>query len=111
MDLNDIFHGESLKASDLKGQERTVRIAGYDVKDFDDGKKLELRFEGTDRTLICNKTNANTIGDFLGPKIDRWIGSEIVLYPAKTDFQGRQVDCIRVKEPVKAEAPAQESPF
>ena len=105
MKLDQIFHGDSLKASDLNGKEVTLKIRGYEVKDFDDGKKLELHFHGTDRTLICNVTNARTIGDFLGSDVDMWSGSEIVLFPTKTDFQGRQVDCIRVKEPVKAPQP------
>lgn len=108
MKLNDIFHGESLTAKDLEGKEITLKIQSYEVKDFDGQKKLELRFHGTDRTLICNKTNANTIGEFLGENIDMWCGSEIVLFPAKTEFNGRMVDCIRVKAPVKAPEPRQD---
>jgi hypothetical protein len=104
MKLNEIFHGDALKCADLNGKEVTLKIQSYEVKDFDDGKKLELHFESTERTLICNKTNANTVSEFLGDNIDMWCGSEIVLFPAKTDFQGRQVDCIRVKAPVKAPA-------
>ena len=97
MDLNDVFTGASLKAQDLKGQEVTVTIAKYEVVDFDDGKKLVLSFQESDRTLICNKTNGSTIGDLHGTNLDAWMGKKITLFPTQTDFGGKQVPCIRVK--------------
>ena len=97
MDLNEIFTSNSLKAQDLKGREVTVTISGYEAVDFDDGRKLVLSFQESDRTLICNKTNGNTIGDLYGTNLDSWIGKQITLFPTQTDFGGKQVPCIRVK--------------
>ena len=96
--LSDIFQGDSLKASDLQGREIRLTIARWHIEDFDDGKKVSLSFEETERTLICNKTNAFTIADALGTEeIAEWVGASVVIYPTKTDFQGKRVDCIRIK--------------
>ena len=96
--LSDVFQGDSLKASDLQGREITLTIARWHIEDFDDGKKVSLSFEETERTLICNKTNAFTIADALGTQeISEWVGASVVIYPTKTDFQGKRVDCIRIK--------------
>ena len=97
MDLNDVFTSASLKASDLKGREVEVAIERYEIKDFDDGNKIVLHFVGAEKTLICNKTNANTIADMHGTDIDGWVGKKITLFPTQTDFNGKQVPCIRVK--------------
>ena len=109
MKLTDVFPSDSLKAADLQGREVTVTIGGWELKEFDDGRKLILKFLESDKTLVCNKTNANTIADLYGNDTDHWTGNKITLFPAQTDFQGKQVPCIRVKiapAPVAVVAPA-----
>ena len=105
--LNDIFTHDSLKASDLQGRDCRVTIAGYEIVDFDDGKKIILSFLKTDKTLVTNKTNANTIGDMYGAELDYWIGKQITLFPTQVDFGGKSVACIRVRigQPQPAPAP------
>ena len=102
MKVTEIFHGENLKAEDLKGKEVTLTIASWSLKEFEENgrtdKKICLTFEETDRTLICNKTNAFAISDMLGEDLGDWAGGRICIYPTKTEFAGRRVDCIRVKE-------------
>jgi hypothetical protein len=115
MRVSDIFHGDSLKAADLKGKDVTVTIEGWSVKEFEtDGradKKIELRFQETDRTLVLNKTNAGSIVDMLDQDdLDLWKGSWITMYPTQTDYAGKRVDCIRIKAAGREETPA-DSPF
>ena len=55
MDVNSVFGGDSLKAADLQGQEVPVVIASVEMKKFDNGNKLVLRFQGKQKCLICNK--------------------------------------------------------
>jgi len=107
MRLDEIYHGDALKADDLQGRDCKVTIASYEVVDFDEGKKIVLAFQKTERTLICNKTNANTIADMYGQELDNWLGKPVTLFPTQTDFQGRQVACIRVRigQPQPAQAP------
>ena len=115
MKISDIFHGDSLRAADLKGKDVTVTIDGWAIKEFEsDGrpdKKVELRFLETDRTLVLNKTNAGSIVDFLGEDdLDAWKGASITMYPTQTDYAGKRVDCIRIKAAFREETPA-DSPF
>lgn len=115
MKVSDVFHGTSLKACDLKGKEVTVTVKGYEVKEFEEGdrkeKKVELHFAESDRTLILNKINANTIAKKLEEdELERWNGAKITIYPTETEFRGEMVECIRVKEAFFEETPA-DAPF
>lgn len=87
----------ALKAEDLRGNEVKVIISGSEMKQFDNGKKIILSFKDKEKTLVLNKTNARKIGDKFGNNTDDWNGKEIILYPDKTEFQGKLVDCIRVR--------------
>ena len=97
MELSDVFKSASLKAADIAGREVALTISGFKSQDFDDGTKLILSFQETEKDLICNKTNANTIRDMYGSTIDNWVGKQIVLIQSQTDYGGKQVPCIRVK--------------
>ena len=72
-----------------------------------DNKKLILYFEGKDRGLVLNKTNANNIANAYGDDTDDWIGKQIVLFEAMVDFQGRTVPAIRVRMPQIKDKPKQ----
>jgi len=96
--LGDVFRSNSWKASDLETAQ-VLTISAVKPYEFDDGMKLIISFEGSDKDLICNKTNSNTIGDSYGDETDNWVGQRIQLYKTQTEFQGRRVDCIRVQGP------------
>jgi len=110
--VSDIFRGESLKASDLKGKDVSVTIKSWDIKEFSASeKKIELYFTETDRSLILNKINANSIAKELQTEdLDKWSGATVVLCPDKTDFQGERVDCIRIRRAFFPETEA-DAPF
>lgn len=107
--INDVFGGGFLKAEDLAGKSPTVKIERVEVKDFDDGKKLIIHFEGKDKALVCNKTNASIIEEVLGSgDTDDWEGGRIVLTTKKVEFQGKLVPAIRVSlDPPKSAQAAQ----
>lgn len=107
--VDDVFgSNELLKAADLPhGRSIPVVIETAIVRDFDDGAKVELSFRGKQKRLIANKTNARSIATVLQTdEINNWPGRTIFILRTKTDFQGRQVDCIRIDEnpPVRAAA-------
>ena len=112
MKLNEAFPGKFLKAADLGGSDRLMSIAGYSMESIEADKpdKPVLTFTGTDQSLVLNKTNGNTIAEFLGDDLDDWIGKQVVLYPAKAGFQGKMVDCIRVRQPKQGAAVKEEPP-
>ncbi len=118
---SDVFESKSLKAADIKGKGPvTVIIAKVAMMEFkDEPSKPVIHFtakNGTplEKTLVVNRTNWYTIADQLGEDSDDWIGQAITLVAAKTDYQGKRVDCIRVDDPpVQAKrkpAPPQREP-
>jgi hypothetical protein len=102
MRVSDAFPSEYLKASDLHDKRGNpvnvvVVIDRIEMKDVGDDHKPVVYFQGKDRGLVLNKTNANNIAVMHGEDMDDWIGKEIQLFSTTTDFQGKTVPCIRVR--------------
>lgn len=97
MNINEVFSGNFLKADDLQGKTVHVTISKVEVKEFDDGNKIVLHFQGKDKALVCNKTNASIIAENVGsPDTDDWAGTRHLLTVKKVEFQGKLVPAIRV---------------
>lgn len=97
MNINKVFGGNYLKADDLQGRTVRVTIESVDVKEFDNGKKVVLSFQGKEKGLVCNKTNCSILAENLGsPDTDDWVGQTIQLTVKKVEFQGELVPAIRV---------------
>ena len=96
MNINETFPSSSnfLKKEDLPKPAKVV-ISNIDLMEFDqDGKtqrKLVIEFEGKEKKLACNKTNARTIAAMLGDETDNWVGKEITLYNDPTVSMGDQI--------------------
>ena len=100
MKIGAAFPGQYLKAADLEGKRVRVVIERVDMEDIGGETKPVLHFRGKSRGVVLNKTNASAIWGINGSDdMDDWGGTEIVLYPSKTDFQGKRVDCIRIDPP------------
>lgn len=115
MNINGAYPSTYIKASDLQSRTVRVQISVINIEEVGDGQKPVIYFTGKEKGLVLNKTNANTISTVLGTETDAWIGKTIELYPTMVDFQGRQVEAIRVRmpraQPVAAKpAPAPEPP-
>ena len=96
MNINAAFPGSYLKAGDLQGRRVTVTMAHVAIEELGGEHKPVLYFEGKERGLVLNKTNANIIAELHGPETDDWAGRKITIYPARVEFQGKIVDAIRV---------------
>lgn len=97
MNINDAFPSNYLKAADLKGKVITVVMANVAHEKIGDDDKLILYFDGKEKGLVLNKTNANNIAAIYGPETDSWRGQKVALATAWVDFQGRSVEAIRVR--------------
>jgi hypothetical protein len=95
--------GNALKAETLK--EKGVKELGVSIlnvvkQQFEEGSKLVLVLkglsDGEEARLVLNITNANTLADKFGKETDNWIGQDITIQLAKTDFAGKRVDCLRI---------------
>lgn len=84
----------------------TAKIASVAFERIGNDEKLVVYFEDKQKGLVLNKTNAVMIAEIVGSDdTDAWQGVAIVIYPTKTDFQGKRVDAIRVDWPADAVKP------
>jgi hypothetical protein len=91
-----------LQAADLPREGVTVTIDKVAMEEIGTGKdakdKPVLRFKKAKKGLVLNATNDATITKLLGSDDDReWHGHKVVLFPSTTPFQGKVVDCVRVR--------------
>lgn len=96
--------GSFLKHEDLQGHAVRLTIEHVPTEEIrgehGNEKKLVVRFAGKDKGLVLNRTNAESIAEIAGSDdTDDWSGVRIVLFPDKTKFGGKTVDCIRVRAP------------
>jgi arabinogalactan endo-1,4-beta-galactosidase len=110
MNINEAFPSNYLKAADLQGRQVLVRMDRVEYEMIGNDKKLILYFEGKEKGMVLNKTNANNIAHIYGDDTTEWRGAEIVLFEAMVDFQGKTVPAIRVRPPQKKAAPPQRKP-
>jgi hypothetical protein len=97
MNINEAFPSNYLKAADLQGRTITVKISHVTSEKLGDDNKLILYFDGKQKGMVLNKTNANNLAFAFGPETDDWQGAEAQLYPTMVDFQGRSVEALRLK--------------
>jgi hypothetical protein len=102
--IADAFPSKYVKASDLQGVEPVVTMDRVEFEPV--GQKREMKavlyFQGKEKGLVLNKTNANKITELTGSAItEEWEGQRIRLYATETQFGGDTVDCIRVKAAAK----------
>ena len=104
MNINSAFPSNYIKASDLMG--KAVQVVIKDVKVEQIGRDKDAKpvvyFQGKDKGLVLNKTNARKIADISGSQdTDDWAGTSILIYPTETEFAGESVECVRVKAPTQ----------
>ena len=112
MQISSAFPSNYLKASDLQGKNILVKMDRTEYEMIGNDKKLILYFQGKEKGIVLNKTNANNIAHIYGEETDEWKGAEIVLFEAMVDFQGKTVPAIRVRAPQRkpAHTPPQTAP-
>lgn len=103
--INDAFPSNYLKASDLQGREVVVTIDRVEFEAV--GREREMKavvyFQGKQKGIVLNKTNAKKIIEISGSALtEEWGGTQIKIYPTETEFGGETVDCIRIKPVGKA---------
>jgi hypothetical protein len=99
-----MFPSKWLAAADLDDADLTVTIRGCTYEEVTPtDRKWVLWFEETDKGMVLNKTNSKMISQLLlSDDTDDWVGRKITLFPTQVDFQGDQVDAIRVRKKLPA---------
>lgn len=110
MKISTAFPSTYLKAADLDGRNIGVTMDYVRMEDIGGDHKPVLYFEGKEKGMVLNKTNANNIMAVYGDDTDDWHGGELTLFSAIVDFQGRSVEAIRVKAKPRSTRKQQEPP-
>lgn len=100
-----LFPSEYVGAWDLGGEDRVVTITHIEMEDLVtmSGKKRKteakptLTFDGKQKRLVLNKTNAKTIAKMYGDDTKKWIGKKITIYATTCEAFGETVECIRIR--------------
>lgn len=105
MKVSEAFPSKWLSAADLNGGNARVTIQRVEIEKIGDDTKPVIYFKGKQKGLVANKTNSRTIADAYGDEMDDWTGCELILFPIMTDYQGKQVEAIRVRSPQPKDNP------
>ena len=112
MQFNDAFPRKYINAADLGGRDLTLTIRFIQMEDLSSGEtKPVMYFNGTEKGMVLNRTNANTISGLHGLEMDHWSGKQVTIFATQVDFRGDQVPAIRVRmNSASSPAPAVQTP-
>ena len=101
-DFRLMFDSTFIYAFHLGGREVTVKIARVEAGEVtgEGGRKARkplVYFDGKEKPLALNRTNAKTVAALYGNDTKGWIGKLIAIYPTTTTMNGKVVDCVRVR--------------
>lgn len=100
-----MFPNQFLSAVEFKGRDVTLTIKSISKSDLQlkgGGKQRKpvITFEETDKKLVLNVTNSDSIAQLYGFQAADWVGKRITLFPTTATFGRDTVDAIRVREVV-----------
>lgn len=110
MNITAAFPSKTLRDADIES-DMTLTMREVAIETVGQGKDAEekpvLYFRETDKSLVLNKTNANTIAALYGADTDGWAGKQITLFGTEVDFAGKSTPAIRIrsKKPASGAAP------
>lgn len=100
--ISRAFPSKWLKADDIPdGRKVRVTIKKVIVETISDEDKPVMYFQGKEKGVVLNKTNAGRLAVAYGDDTDDWVGQECLLFSEQVSFQGRMVPAIRVEIPRK----------
>jgi hypothetical protein len=114
---DDLYGSRFLAATDLKAPVNAM-IERIEQETFarDGGparRKAVLYFKNKTKGVVCNKTNAMTLGSAFGKNFSAWIGKSVTITPENTTFSGKVVKALRLYPTAQsnaASAPPNEPP-
>ena len=98
--ISAAFPSKYLKSSDIGNKTWKLKIASVKIEnvgsDAEEHKPV-LYFEGAQKGMVLNKTNAEAIAYVHGDETDNWLGKEIEVFTMMVQYQGRSQPGIRVR--------------
>ena len=107
-DYGKYFPSRWLKPVDIDYGERLMRVdaVGPELVGMKKEEKLVATFQGTDKSLILNKTNADALADIAqSADINSWAGIDVLVFHKTVEVAGEAHDVIRLKAAAAEEVP------
>jgi hypothetical protein len=110
-DFDSLYGSKYLSVPDLKGQQPRRKIGKVDVetlkeKDGTTKRKYVIYFDGEDKGLVCNKTNATKLADAFSKRYADWPGNFVELYSEMTSLGKPGVRVRPLRRPATPDRPA-----
>ena len=108
-DFDDLYGSKYFSASDLKDSEPRLKVGKVEVAELREKngttkRKYIMLFEGVEKGLVINKTNARKLADAYGKQSSKWIGQIVQLYSEDTSF-GKGVRVRPLRKPATPDEP------
>jgi hypothetical protein len=101
MNIDAAFPSKYLKAADIGETDLALTIKEVVMETVGQGEEAEgkpiIYFNETEKGLVLNKTNTNTIKGLYSAETDNWVGKTIALFATEVDFAGKQTLALRVR--------------
>jgi hypothetical protein len=107
--FDDIYGSKYFGVTDLKDGEPRFKIGKVEIaqlreKNGTTKRKYLVLFEGVEKGLVINKTNARKLAETYGKQSSKWIGQIVQLYAEDTSF-GKGVRVRPLRKPAVAAQP------
>jgi hypothetical protein len=108
-DFDSLYGSKYLSVADLKDAEPRLKIGKAEIAELREKngtikRKYVILFEGVDKGLVINKTNAKKLADAYGKQPSKWIGQFVQLYAEDTTF-GKGVRIRPLRKPATPTEP------
>jgi hypothetical protein len=110
-DFDDLYGSKYLSVADLKDDEPRLKIGKVEVAELREKngttkRKYVVWFDGVEKGLVINNTNARKLADAYGKQPSRWISQIVQLYSEETAYgKGVRVRPLRKPPPIPAPDP------
>lgn len=111
MKMSEAFPSKYLKADVDVPDEGSIMftIANVQMETLGQGQDADdkpvVYFEESEKGLVLNKTNGNTLVSLYGDDSDDWTGKRVNLFSTDVDFGGKATRAIRVSSKKPADKP------
>ena len=99
MDVSSFLGGRFLTNLDLPQPSQVWTIRAVSQEQIQTDLKVCLHFAEHSKPLGLNKVNLRVVAAAWGVQAANWTGKQIELLKDRCAFQGRMVDCIRLRVP------------
>lgn len=101
MKVGAMFPSKYLKSAEVEGRTYVLTIANIAFENVgeDQDDKPVLHFQGAQKGMVLNRTNAAVLEWLYGDETNNWIGKQIELFTEMTTYMGKPVLGLRLRGP------------